>query len=217
MGIAPGPRYTSTAMVKRTKHPEIRKNLALVGGRGCGKTSISKRVSLANRGFMLFSTDALVRYEAGGLTIPEIVAAHGWSRFRDLEYEVLQKLTRMRTGVLLDCGGGIMVDLDDAGEEIYSERKAGLLRADSIVVYLKRDNELLADKIAGDPNRPELSDSKSFLEIMERREPWYMRVAHHVLECGDATKSEIATEIVKLFYRETGHDLSKVKLKPLDA
>ena len=44
-----------------------------------------------------------------------------------------------------------------------------------------------------------------------------MEAAHHVIECGDATKLEIASEIVKLFYTETGHDLSKVKLKPLDA
>jgi shikimate kinase len=202
---------------KRVKHPEIRCNLALIGGRGCGKTSISKRVALANRGFMLFSTDAMIRYEAGGRTIPEIVEEHGWHRFRDFEFEVIEKLTRMKRGVLLDCGGGVVVDLDDRGEEHFSERKVERLRADGIVVYLKRDHRFLADKVAGDPNRPDLSASKSFLEIMERREPWYTEAAHHVIECGDASKSEIAAEIVKLFYRETGHDLSKVKLKPLDA
>ena len=202
---------------KRTKHPEIRKNLALIGGRGCGKTSISKRVALGNRGFMLFSTDAMIRYEAGGLTIPEIVDDHGWHRFRDFEFEVLDKLVKMKTGVLLDCGGGIMVDLDEHGEEHFSERTAQLLRQDGIVIYLKRDHQVLADKIAGDANRPDLSETRSFLEIMERREPWYMQTAHHVLECGDASKTEIANEILKLFYRETGHDLAKVKLKPIDA
>ncbi len=202
---------------KRTKHPEIHCNLALIGGRGCGKTSISKRIALANRGFQFFSTDALIRYEAGGQTIPEIVEAHGWRRFRDLEFEVLDKLVKMRSGVLLDCGGGITVDLDEQGDEIFSERKVERLRADSIVVYLKRDHQFLADKIAGDTNRPDLSETKSFLEIMARREPWYVQAAHHVVECGDASKNEIATEILKIFYHENGHDLSKVKLKPIDA
>jgi len=204
-------------MAKRIKHPEIRLNLVLIGGRGCGKTSISKRVSLANRGFMLFSTDALIRYEAGGLTIPEIVEEHGWQRFREFEFEVLDKLAKMRAGVLLDCGGGVVVDLDEHGEEVFSERKVERLRADGLVVYLQRDHQFLADKIAGDANRPDLSETKSFLEIMERREPWYIRAAHHVIECGEASKDEIAAEILKLFYRETGHDLDKVRLKPSDA
>lgn len=222
MGSAIGPRYTSTAMTskpkpsKRSKHPEIRRNLALIGGRGCGKTSISKRVSLANRGFMLFSTDALVRYEAGGSSIPEIVEEHGWQRFRDFEFEVLDKLTKMKSGLLLDCGGGIVVDLDEHGEEIYGDRKVDLLRRDGIVIYLRRDHEYLAARIAGDKNRPDLSETRSFLEIMARREPWYMQAAHHVLDCGDASKNEIANEIVKLFYAETGHDLSEIKLKPID-
>jgi shikimate kinase len=204
-------------MAKRIKHPEIRRNLVLIGGRGCGKTSISKRVALTNRGFMLFSTDALVRYEAGGLSIPEIVDRDGWPRFRELEREVLEKLGKITAGVLLDCGGGIMVDLDARGEEILSERKVELLRRDGVVFYLKRDHRFLADKIAGDKNRPDLSETKSFLEIMERREPWYMHAAHHVLECGDASKDEIALEVLKLFYHETGHDPNKVRLKPLDA
>lgn len=211
MGTGALARYTCTAMAKRIKHPELHANLVLIGGRGCGKTSISKRISLANRGFMLFSTDALIRYEAGGATIPEIVEAEGWRQFREIEFDIVDKLAKMKAGVLADCGGGIVVDLDDAGEEIFSERKVERLRSDGIVVYLQRDHEFLADKIAGDKNRPDLSETKSFLEIMERREPWYMQAAHHVIECGDASKLEVATEILQLFYRETGHDLATIR------
>ena len=204
-------------MAARSKHPEVRRNLVLIGGRGCGKTSISKRVSLANRGFMLFSVDALIRYEASGATIPEIVDDRGWPGFRQLEYEVLEKLTHIPSGLLLDCGGGIVVDLDDDGKEIYSERKVERLRADGVVIYLSRDHEYLASRIAGDKNRPDLSESKSFLEIMARREPWYRKAAHHVLECDGLTKGEIAMKVLETFYRDTGHDLKKIKLKPIDA
>lgn len=216
MGTRPRPRYTSTAMAKRSKHLEIRRNLALIGGRGCGKTSIAKRVALSNKGFTLFSTDALIRYEAGGGTIPEIVEDRGWTGFRDLELEVLEKVTAMKSGVLLDCGGGIVVDLDEHGDEVFSERKVERLRADTVVIYLKRDHQFLADKIEGDANRPDLSDTKSFLEIMARREPWYVRAAHHVIECGDLSKLEIAMGVLEIFHRETGHDLSKIKLKKIE-
>ena len=204
-------------MAARSKHPEVRRNLVLVGGRGCGKTSISKRVSLANRGFVLFSLDALIRYEAHGATIPGIVQERGWAGFRQLEYEVLEKVTQIDRGLILDCGGGIVVDLDDQGEEIYSERKVERLRANGIVIYLRRDPEYLAGRIAGDGNRPDLSESKSFLEIMERREPWYCEAAHHVMDCDGLSKLDVANEVLKLFYRETGHDVSKVRLLPIDA
>jgi shikimate kinase len=203
-------------MAARSKHPEVRRNLVLIGGRGCGKTSISKRVSLANRGFMLFSLDALIRYEAHGATVPEIVAERGWAGFRQLEYEVLEKLMQIHSGLVVDCGGGIVVDLDDDGEEVFSERKVERLRADGVVIYLRRDHEYLAGRIAGDKNRPDLSESKSFLEIMERREPWYQQAAHHVIECEGRSKLEIATQVLEIFYRETGHDPKKVRLLPID-
>ena len=47
-------------------------------------------------------------------------------------------------------------------------KRAGL----GAVVYLKRDVAYLVNRTTGDTNRPELSDQSSFLEIMERREPW---------------------------------------------
>lgn len=213
MGTGACARYTLPAMAKRAKHLEVRRNLALIGGRGCGKTSIAKRVAIANRGFMLFSTDALIRYEAGGATIPEIVEARGWPGFRELEFEVLDKVMTMKSGVLLDCGGGMVVDLDERGEEVFSERKVDRLRADTIVLYLKRDHRFLADKIAGDSNRPDLSETKSFLEIMQRREPWYVQTAHHVIECDDLSKPELARGVLEIFYRDTGHDVSKIDFR----
>jgi len=203
-------------MAARSKHPELSRNLVLIGGRGSGKTSIAKRVALANRGFMLFSLDSLIRYEAAGSTVPEIVAERGWAGFRQLEYEVLEKLTQISRGLVMDCGGGIVVDLDDEGEEIFSERKVERLRADGVVIYLRRDHAYLAGRIAGDANRPDLSESKSFLEIMARREPWYQQAAHHVIECDGLPKIEIANQVLKIFYRDTGHDPSKVRLVPSD-
>ena len=79
-------------MALRTEHSEVVRNLALIGGRGCGKSSIAKRLARTNRNFMLFSLDALVRYEAGGSTIPEIVERDGWLGFRDREFEVVEKV-----------------------------------------------------------------------------------------------------------------------------
>jgi shikimate kinase len=197
-------------MEPRTKHPDVLANLVLIGGRGCGKSSVSKRIALTNRGFMLFSLDAMIRYEAKGLTVPEIVEQQGWAEFRELEYEVVNKLTRMDQGLVIDCGGGVVVDLDESGDEMFSLRKVEALRSNGLVFYLDRDPEYLVHRIAGDPNRPDLSETKSFLEIMARREPWYREAAHHVIKCDDLDKQGIADEVLQIFYDSTGVDLESV-------
>jgi shikimate kinase len=153
---------------------------------------------------MLFSLDALIRYEAGGLTIPEIVEREGWPGFREREYAVVRKLSAFHSGALLDCGGGVVVDLDPAGEEVFSERKVEALRRDGLVVYLQRDPETVLEKISGDPNRPALSDTQSFLELMERRDPWYRAAADLVLDCTKLRKSEVAEEILEWFLANQG-------------
>ena len=191
-------------MIVRDPHPEITRNLVLLGGRGSGKSSISKRLARLNRNFMLFSLDDLIRYEAEGRSIPEIVEAEGWAGFREREYAVVHKLSAFDREALIDCGGGVVVDIDDSGEEIYSERKVELLRENGLVVYLRRDSRYLYERISGDPNRPLLSGKKSFREIMKLRHPWYREAADFEVDCADLTKDEITNLILAWFYDRTG-------------
>ena len=177
-------------------------NLVLIGGRGCGKSSVSRRIQARDKRFSLLSLDTLIRYEAGGRTIPEIVAAEGWRGFRDIEAEVVRKAGAIPGGALLDAGGGVVVDLDAAGREIYAPAKVAALRAHGRVVYLERDPQRLWAKIAADPNRPALSDDTSFLELMERRDAWYRRAAHHTLDCRALSKKQIVERVLAWFYAE---------------
>ena len=115
-------------MGERVEHPALRVNLVLIGGRGCGKTSLAKRIARTNRLFMLLSLDALVRYEAEGARIPEIVAREGWAGFRARELAVVEKVSAIEGGALIDTGGGVVVELDRDGHERYSARKVDALR-----------------------------------------------------------------------------------------
>jgi len=203
---APDRCQNARVMSVREPHPEIPCNLVLIGGRGSGKSSICKRLARLNRNFMPFSLDDLIRYEARGRSIPEIVDAEGWRGFREREYAVVRKLSAFTEGALIDSGGGVVVDVDDGGEEIYSERKVALLREHGLVVYLRRDARYLYERIAGDPNRPLLSGKKSFSEIMKLRHPWYREAADFEIECADLTKTEITNLVLAWFYDRTDVD-----------
>jgi shikimate kinase len=189
-------------MGERVDHPELKKNLVLIGGRGSGKSSLAKRLARTNRHFMLFSLDALIRYEADGAKIPEIVAREGWSGFRARELAVVEKVAAIEGGALVDCGGGVVVELDREGRERYSARKVDALKRHGRVVYLHRALDYLEDRAEDGENRPTLSGAESFRQIMKRREPWYRRAADHVVECGARSKSAIAREVLDWFYRD---------------
>ena len=191
-------------MPARTPHPDLKYNLALIGGRGCGKSSIAKRLARTNRNFMLFSLDALIRYENRAATIPEIVEEQGWAAFRDHEYAVVEKVSAFESGALIDCGGGVVVDLDADGNEISSERKVKALKRHGLVVYLKRDIEYLVSRIDDDPNRPTLSTRESFRDLMARRVSWYEGAADWTVDCDERDKKNLAAEILAWFYERNG-------------
>jgi shikimate kinase len=191
-------------MPRRVDHPILKKNLVLIGGRGCGKSSLAKRLARVNRHFMLFSLDALVRYEANGAKIPEIVAREGWAGFRARELAVVDKVASIQGGALIDAGGGVIVDLDRDGAEQYSARKVDALKRHGRIVYLHRPIDYLVERAEHDENRPPLSRDDSFRQILKRRDPWYRRAADHVVECGERPKSSVAREILDWFYRDLG-------------
>ena len=134
-------------------------NLILIGMRGAGKSNISRRLSVLSKRPVL-STDLLIEYDNGGRSIARIVADCGgdWRAFRDMEHEVVRKVARL-DGAIVDCGGGVIVDLDKDGNEVYSERKMDLLKASGTVIWLKGDIARLAAKTKGSATRPTLDET----------------------------------------------------------
>ena len=163
-------------------------NVALVGYRGTGKSAVARLVG-ERLGLEVVSLDAELE-QVAGQPIPRVVAERGWSGFRDLEEQIVQRFAG-RDGLVLDCGGGV----------VEREGNFGVLRSSGVVILLTAKVATIVDRIAGDTQRPSLT-GRSFTdevaEVLERRRPLYERLAHHRVPTDGRSLEEVAAEIVQL-------------------
>jgi shikimate kinase len=175
----------------------MNKNLILIGARGAGKSKVSRKLS-KQTGQPIVSTDMIATYELGGISISSYVnsSTGSWSKFRELEYSILQKLTNAK-GIILDCGGGILFDLDSNGNEIYSERKVSILKSIGKIIWLNRDKEYLLNKVKDDFTRPTLSVVENYSSTLDRRLHFYKQTADYSFQIDNMDSEDIAEMIVK--------------------
>lgn len=174
-------------------------NIIMIGMRGAGKSNVSRRLAVLTKRAVL-STDTMIEYENGGQSIADFVAERNgdWRAFRDLEYEVVTKIAKM-DDIIVDTGGGVIVDLDENGDEMFSARKVDALKANGKIVWLKGDIKTLVEKVKNKPERPSLSAVQSAEDLMHRRLPFYEKAADVVIDITDRKRSALAKEIYKMF------------------
>lgn len=174
-------------------------NIIIIGMRGAGKSNVSRRLSVLAKRTVL-SSDTLIEYENDGKTIAEFIADPygGWRAFRELEFKVVEKIAKM-DGVIVDCGGGVIVDLDQDGNEIYSERKVEALKKSGVIIWLKGDIKRLVDKVKNKPERPSLDALKNVEDIMKCRLPFYQKAADQIINIDGKSRPSIAAMIFKAY------------------
>jgi shikimate kinase len=169
-------------------------NLVLIGYRGTGKSAIARRLATL-LGRQVVSLDQEI-IGLAGMSIPNIVAAHGWNHFRDLEEKVCRTFGS-QDGIIIDCGGGV----------VEREANAKALRAGGKVFWMRATPTTIVGRIGGDNARPSLTGSKSFTEEVEevlgRRTPLYERLAHAVIDTDGRSLDDLAATIARRFQAAT--------------
>ncbi len=170
-------------------------NLVLIGYRGTGKSVIGLRLGRLLKMPVVSLDHEIVR--DAGRSIPDLVAAHGWPHFRDLEEHICRRFGE-RDGQILDCGGGV----------VERPGNAAVLRAHGRVFWLKASTATIVDRIGGDKNRPSLTGAKSFTdevsEVLQRRAPLYQAMAHEIVETDGQKLDDLAALIAERFKNPDG-------------
>ncbi|HKY72406.1 MAG TPA: shikimate kinase [Nitrospira sp.] len=165
-------------------------NIVLIGYRGTGKSTLGKAVAV-RLGRQLISTDQEIVRRAGS-SIPDIVAAHGWDYFRDLETAVCRDLAG-RDNLVIDTGGGA----------ILRQQNVDVFKRNGRLIWLTASVDTIAARIGGDTQRPSLTGTKSHIEeirdVLSERAPKYQAAADLTIATDGRSIEELASFIVQSF------------------
>lgn len=169
-------------------------SLFLIGSRGCGKSTIGRK--LADRLWQTFlDIDELIVKRAGK-TIKDIFEQDGEEHFRNLETAILGDLVILAEHIVALGGGTVL-----------REQNRQMIRdSGHKVVYLRCDPQELHRRIQADPQtaatRPALTKYGGSLEevreLLERREPLYREVMTAELDVTHLTPEEACVHISRM-------------------
>lgn len=165
-------------------------NIALIGYRGTGKTTVAE-VLAARLGWSWCDADVVLE-ERAGKTIKQIFADGGEVAFRDLEEQVVGDLTQ-RDKIVLALGGGA----------VLRETNRAALKSRCKTVWLTATPDTIHARIAADATtsarRPNLTAAGGLAEIEELlavRAPLYRECADCIVATDDRPPQTIADEIL---------------------
>jgi shikimate kinase len=166
----------------------------LLGYRGCGKTTLGKK--LADRLWIKFvDTDELI-VAAAGKTIRQIFETDGEARFRQLEIAAVEDACAREDHIIALGGGAVL-----------REENRTLLKSLALSrVYLKCEPAELLKRIEADPataeTRPPLSPLSNSLQEIESmlkiREPLYREVMTAELDVTNLDLEEALKYVARM-------------------
>lgn len=165
-------------------------HIFLYGPSGSGKTTVGKALAEHLR-LPFIDSDQIIETNAG-MTISQIIEAHGMTKVRDLETAALQQIVNSNESVIALGGGALL-----------REENRVLVEMSGKVILLQAELPTLIERLQNDPNeRPLLAgDLKSKLtEYLESRKEHYDSF-QRTIQVDGKTPEQITREIQTLVGR----------------
>lgn len=148
--------------------------IALVGMPGCGKSTVGRHLARQLH-WRHVDSDTEIERQIGS-SIRAFFEQHGEAAFRDIEQQVLERLSLER-GTVISTGGGA----------VLREANRQALSANAEVVYLRSSPEELFRRLRHDTQRPLLQvrdPLRRLRDLFHERDPLYRQAARFVIETG---------------------------------
>jgi shikimate kinase len=162
-------------------------NIIFIGLMGSGKSILGKQ--LASRlSLKLVDLDDYIVAQTGK-TIPEIFKDEGEEAFRALESRLLAEVLAQGDEQIIATGGGA----------VLSAENRALMKQAGHVVWLDASPIVLAERIAGDANRPLLDDVDPLFKMISlatQRNPLYAEVADLRVDTEKLSDEEAVAKII---------------------
>lgn len=172
----------------------MKRNVALIGFMGTGKTSIG-RLLASRLGWSFVDVDHKIRQEAG-MPVAEIFAQYGEEGFRLRERETIARVSRYRRAVIA-TGGGVVLNPDNVAR----------LRQSGVVVCLTASKEVILERTGRRNTRPLLAGPDR-AEVVDRllaeRAGLYAAAADYTIDTSELSPRQTVEKIVA-FLRREGH------------
>ncbi len=153
---------------------------------GTGKTAVGKKLSMFLK-MELIDVDTEIE-KSQRMTINEIFKQFGEPGFREIETEMIQKLSE-RKDVIISTGGGA----------VLKQKNMDALRKQGVIICLMASPETILKRTSHNSNRPLLKVEDPFEKIKELlhfRRPFYEK-ADLMIDTEGKTPLQIAEEIIE--------------------
>ena len=171
----------------------MKKNVALIGFMGTGKSSTGKDLS-SRLGCAFVDLDRRIE-EMCGMRIPEIFEKYGEDYFREQEHMAVKEVSA-RKGIVISTGGGT----------VKNPENIRLLRQRGFVICLTADVDTILSRTMRVGNRPVLDSAdrgdrrKAIIELLESRREMYSN-ADYTVDTSQMSPFQVVEDICRYLKR----------------
>ncbi|MCJ7631334.1 AAA family ATPase [Candidatus Bathyarchaeota archaeon] len=175
----------------------MKTNVALIGFMGTGKTSVGELLASKLKKRFVSTDDLIVKLAKK--SIPDLFKQYGEPRFRDLEIQIVKKVSDEKN-IVIDCGGGI----------ILNKINVVRLRKNAKIILLTASPDVVLKRISKDGEKRPLLDAPNKIERIRKlsscREHLYKESIDFEIDTSNLNVDQVVDKVSEFLKKDSEQD-----------